>query len=369
MPLPIELTEEWVPPELLVRDKQLKELEQQIKKENSIYISGGTGIGKTLTTRALLGKLGKEYYTIYAPPRTGIIDTIRNGLYTKGESPRWTAPDLQDQIAELGEHVVIALDDFHVIMEPKVRGAAMYFLKGLYDLMKSKLQVIIISKSGLIRFQKDCPKEVFNRFWFKGVPFPQYTPKELTVLLEQRVKPVWGTRYDAGALNLISGKMARYGEMRMGIRILAECYAMNPNELNGQLITDGWHSERTRYWQEELTSKEGHSGLFLYLISKLVNAQIQNGSKSNLTKIPFIINSNTLYPLYESTLKGIGIEPLYLTARKRELDRLREADYVALETHGRGRGKGVGSIITLTFDDPQAIEEAGKSLKWEEILA
>lgn len=355
-PIPIELTEEWVPNQLLVRQDDVKKILHLIELWGHIYLSGPKGVGKTIISKHILQYFPPEN-TLYIECGKSLLLSMVGALNTKGHkiTPR---DDVTTYIAKkLQNPLVTIFDDIH---RPFRYKQSLNYLKFIYDQEPDDhIRTILTSTTPYHQFLRYCPDEVMSRFQWKPVSFGFYNAVQLELILRQRAERVF-EKIDEGTTAWIGAKIRRLGDPRIGIRILRYCYKLSDHHLTLETIQKSWRKEKQRYWKNDVLEKMApHTALLFFIIARLVSHPKTKHHK---------ITSNYLYRHYDHICKNkLGIEPLYPARLNYYLNQLEKEKWIERKTKSFGR-RGYGSEITLLFDEPEIIVEAGKEIEWETFL-
>ena len=348
--IPAMLSEEWLPDKLLVRNDKLELLKKLVEKPSSrsVYVFGPRGVGKSLTCKFLVMSYPSDR-ALYVRCMGGLDQSIRHALLEKLEVGR---RPLFEVIAK--NFSLMVVDDLNNLYNYK---KALYFLQSLYNFNVDRhLAVVLVSTWSFEQFQRDiCPSEVFSRYYFAPVGFGVYSVDELATILKQRVEKAFES-YEEGALKFIAAKTLRLGgDMRLALRILQNSWVAS-KQLKLDVAEKAWYLEKKRYWRDEvLLSLDGHTALLLWLIARYVNDQGK-------------VLTNALYRRYEEVCKELRVAPLYEERLHYCLSKLERLGYIARSVLSLGRQGGRQSEITLLFDEPSIIVEAGEDLKWSNVL-
>jgi len=348
--IPAVLSEEWIPDDLLVRNNKLELLKKLVEdpSSKSVYVFGPKGVGKSLTCKFLVMSYPSDR-ALYVRCMGGLDQSIRHALLEKVEVGR---RPLFEVVAKSFSLMVI--DDLNNLYNYR---KALHFLQSLYNFNADRhLAVVLVSTWSFEQFKEDiCPSEVFSRYYFTPVGFGVYSIEELITILRQRVERAFES-YEEGALNFIAAKTLRLGgDVRLALRILQNSWLMS-RQLKVDVAEKAWYLEKKRYWRDEvLLSLDGHTALLLWLIARCVNNQGK-------------VLTSTLYRRYEEVCKGLRVAPLYEERLHYCLSKLERMGYIARSILSFGRQGGRQSEITLLFDEPSIIAEAGEELKWSDVL-
>lgn len=350
--IPHELSEDWLPKDLLVRDLQFKQIEQTFKRQFHVFGYGERGVGKTITCKRFLASATD--HSLYVKCEGSVKRSIQFALIGLGKQFRpWKDFLLTKFIAELANPLYVVLDDIHKIYQKKTLES---FLHGLHGhSLDDHVKVILTSTQPYYQFKKNCNPEIWSRYYFQPVNFQNYTATEIKQILQQRAQLVFSV-VNMGALNWVASKIRRLGtDLRLGLRVLSYAYTLNKKELNMETLEEAWRLEKRRYWKNDvLLQLPPHTAFLFFLTAKI--AQI---------KTP--ITSQMLYNQYNKACNQLGIEPLYTARLNYYMQQLQREGWIERTRKSLGR-HGYGSEIQLLFDEPEVIVEVGDEIEWATIL-
>lgn len=349
---PIVFTEEWVPDKLIARRDKLEKLRGIIEDESkrSAYVFGSRGLGKTLTCKVLLAAYPPDR-ALYIPCERSIEISVERALSEKGFKVRG------EKIVEfLPRHFrVVVFDDWNKLYNYRRSMDFLFFLHRFN--VERRLAVIVIGPWTFKEFEEICPQDVMSRYQFTPVSFGPYSTEELIEIYKQRVDRAFKD-YEEEALKFIAHKVRRLGsDVRIGLRMLQFAWSISGGgKLTYEAVEGAWRMEKKRYWRDEvLLGLEPHAALLLYLIAK----HALEG------EIP--VYSSKLLDSYRRFCQNLSIKPLYEGLLRYYMRKLDGMGYISREAVSLGK-HGLQSKITLLFDEPHLIVEAGEEIEWAEIL-
>jgi len=348
---PAALSEDWIPDQLLVRSNKLEEMRRLLENpaSRSVYVFGPKGVGKSLTCKFLLISYPSSE-ALYVPCLGGLDESVRHALLLKGA--RVKEGSIFDYLAR--NFSLMVIDDLSNLYNYR---KSLYFLQSLYTFnMNRRLAVVLVGTWSFEKFKREiCPPEVFSRYYFTPVGFGVYSMEELVTILKQRVERAF-EGYEDGALNFIAAKTLRLGgDTRLALRILQSCW-LQSKQLTPETAEKGWYVEKKRYWRDDvILSLDGHTALLFWLIA----SKVDRNNK---------VTSSELYNAYARMCKTMGVEPLYVERLNYCLRKLERLGYIIRNVISLGKYGGRQSEITLLFDEPTIIEEAGKGIDWKTVL-
>jgi len=349
---PVVFTEEWVPDNLVARRDKLLKLRAVVEDESkrSAYVFGSRGLGKTLTCRVLLAAYPPDR-TLYVPCERSIEDSVEYALLQKGFRIR------RDRVAEfLPKHfTVVVFDDWNKLYNYRRSMDFLFFIHRFN--VERRLAVIVVAPWSFKEFEEICPPDVMSRYQFTPVSFGPYSTDELIEIYRQRVERAFRD-YEEEALKFIAHKVRRLGsDVRIGLRMLQFAWGIcGRDKLTYEAVESAWRMEKKRYWRDEvLLGLEPHAALLLYLIAKHAS-----GGESP-------VYSSKLLDSYRTFCQERGVKPLYEALLRYYMRKLEGMGYINREAVSLGK-HGLQSKITLLFDEPHLIVEAGEEINWAEIL-
>lgn len=352
-PTPIEFTESWIPDKLQVRMKDLDRLCNLLGKWMYVFLGGRRGSGKTVLCQHIPLHF-KTDYTLYVKCSGSYERSTRNALTLQGRCSITHDTDIPILLQKLNSSQLLIFDDIHLIYNYR-RG--LNFLKSIYDNNQTELRMIIASTMPFHIFQKECPEEIWSRFQWKPLILNPFDAKQIATILRQRAERVF-KHVDEGAINLIAAKIARLADPRIGLRVLNYAYTVNSETLNMEITKESWEFEKHRYWKDDvLLTLPSHTALLFLLTAESVV----------LMNNEFKTTSGIVYEKYEMFCRNHNVSPLYQARLNYYFDELENMKLIKRETISHGRF-GATSDITLLFDEPSVIVEAGKEIDWTEFL-
>lgn len=360
-PIPIELTDAWVPNQLLVRQDDVERILELIRLWSHVYVSGPKGVGKTMVSKHCTLHFDPEHI-MFVRCRRSLPLSIQSELVDRGfKISRET--DLARLVADLPDPSLIVFDDIHQLYRYR---QGLFFLKTIYDYAPDDhIKTIVTSTVPHHKFSKYCPEEVMSRFQWKPVSFGFYDAVQLDLILRQRAERIFN-RIEEGTTAWIAAKIRRLGDPRIGMRILRYCFELS-DFLNMKAVEESWQLEKKRYWKEDILLKmPPHTALLFLLISKITSAyKSKRLSSGKDGRVPII--SQLLYREYNKVCKVLDVDSIYPARLNYYLNQLQKEGWIQRTRKSLGR-HGYGSVIRLLFDDPDVIVEAGKEIDWETFL-
>ena len=230
------LSDEWTPPKLLVRDRQLGVLLENVRKGyiHNYWIYGGRGLGKTLTVRIFRKMVeageegGGEKVFIHSFSSQSLKDEVERFCLRLGYKKRVSESEAEAIVSAITssgvrDGVTIVFDDVDVLgrfMKPNLS----VLLHGLWEeLSKSKLRfnIHLVSTHDLEWAQRKLDPPTFSRLFPQPLYFPYYSKEEVVALLKQRLDFIDGIEIDDFAIEEIAEKVKDFGgDFRETLRIV-----------------------------------------------------------------------------------------------------------------------------------------------------
>jgi len=220
----LELSEEYIPKEVLHRKKQIlaiKELFINFKKwgmGTNLLVLGVTGSGKTLILKKVIEDEDNSIY-VSCVDKTTAYKTLREicGVHLKDVSDV-----LNKTIEKLKQNPKIMIID--EIDKVKDLNNLMDYLNAIYR--KTMIPIIIITMKRDIL--KGMPEDARKTLFFERVGLPAYNASELKDILISRLEQIEiKPKIKVGTLNYISAIASRHGSARVLMNILLRCFQKN----------------------------------------------------------------------------------------------------------------------------------------------
>lgn len=221
----IELSDDYLPKEILHRDKQIKEIKQIFKNfrefemGTNLALFGVTGSGKTTIIKKIMKEEDNAIYVSCSEAHTtykAIKKIFNLNISTQEELLKKTIEKL------IKEPKILIFDEID-----KVKN----FFQLLNDLntiyRKTMIPIIIITpKRNII---KQMPIDARKTLFFEKITLPAYNAKELKSILKSRLKSIDQKikDLDEGAVNYISAIAAQHGSARVLMNITLRCIQKN----------------------------------------------------------------------------------------------------------------------------------------------
>ena len=222
----IELSEEYIPNQIIHREKQVKEISSiftNFKKTGmgtNLAILGVTGAGKTVIIKKVIEEQGQSIYINCNETKTPFKTLSKiclKKVKTQSDVLEQTIKSLRDNPR------IIILDEIDKI---KNLFALANDLNTIYR--KTMIPIIIISfKRNIV---ESLPSDVRKTLFFHKLNLPSYNAIELKDILESRIKLVeleLLDKLDEGRRNFICAIASKQGSARVLMNILVRCIQSN----------------------------------------------------------------------------------------------------------------------------------------------
>jgi Cdc6-like AAA superfamily ATPase len=267
------LSENWIPNKLLIRDKQLNTLLENVDKPfpSNFWITGDKGLGKTLTV-TILSQIRKDVFVIKCETQsfkeTAKKFALSNNIIPKAtESPLTTIMrTLEAQAKSKVAHVIF--DDVDKLQRYFKRDFALY-AQGLYDALLTegyKFSIHVITTLPFKTAEKIISSPAMSRLKFKPLLFPRYSKHEITTLLKQRLQFIEKLIVEEEAVEEIAEITSRIGgDFRKALEITRNAI-VNKGALTLTAVKEAWEKEKTSFWKDQITNTPFQAAMLLACI-------------------------------------------------------------------------------------------------------
>ena len=351
------LSQEWVPPQPLFRDEQIKEIQYGLSvPDNHLFLYGMKGLGKTMVTHIITDDFIKQGKVLFIPC----------GRTARGAFKEWV-PDGEKYnliLAKLAKEnpLLVIFDDIssmfqkstvsswlHDIHDAAVRQKTTF---NLHMMVTSTLPLMVYLEKG---YMTDFTQ---SRLGFKTVTFKQYTPEQIQQILAQRVK--LALRHpelvEDEALSYLSIRSARLGsDMRFATRVLkgAISYALRANtKITKIAMQESYKYEWHDFYKSQYLSMPPHKAFLLHTTFWLLHTQ--KGCTSTDT-----------YQAYTAACNKYHIKPMRERMLRIYLEELEDERFIDVDRSLTRSGRI--TKITSAFD-PSEMLAAVEGMDWSEIL-
>lgn len=305
----IELSEEYIPKDILFRDMQMKQIRdvflnyQKIGMGTNLLIQGVTGSGKTTIIKKITEEENHSIYTSCLDKKTA-HEVLKSLFNIK----------IRNQSEVLQEIIKKLLDDPKILIIDeidKVRdfNNLMNDLNFIYR--KTMIPIIIITMKRNI-LQK-MPLDVIKTLFFERISLPSYNAEELKCILESRIKAIQkvNIKISDGAISFISAIASKQGSARVLMNITIRCIQKNNFT---QVFIQGIYNELMKQdwigFINEINESEKH---FLNYIldycdykKEITSDNIQSILKLSSARVCQLTNTFEKYGVITSRHENIG---------------------------------------------------------------
>lgn len=355
------LTEDWTPPELLVRATELAEMLNNVtppRPPRHQWIQGERGLGKTLTTRIFLREIeARDFgHAFYMKCEHSLKRTLLNfcSKYMLKVADYEACPSLvvRKLIQKFSPgRVHLVIDDIDKLYHHKdVDGLVFSMYENLKDSNVSR-SFTLVSRIPFLRINSFLEEDTLSRLQLCPIIFKPYNADEIQQILNQRLKyAIDEDQYEPGAISLLSAIMTRIGaDIRKTLEVLRVAVELAGDKLNDIVVNNAWLTEKRRFWKDSLLELPKHQGFLAFIIACL-NLKFE--------RVP----SRMVEREYRRLAKQYGFSPYSRRMIYYSVDKLIEKGYVE-----RQRGKRFQNLLTLT-EEPRNIIEAGKEIQWDSLF-
>jgi Cdc6-like AAA superfamily ATPase len=349
---------EYVPPQILFRDRQLQMLRQSIDDcLNHYYLEGPKSSGKTVTVKKFLEEASRlpNHATLYMSGDRAImasfVKAVEKAIGRKLhylERPFHALQDIKQ------EHIHLCIDDVQNVVKYKLFNPV---LQQIYESSLEygkKLHLIVVGTIIYPKFMKFIRDDVESRYRFKPILFEFYDPHEIEAILKQRLDII-NIPYDEAAIKFVSAKIKRLiADLRLGFDILKNaCEITKGGKITEAVIEQAWERTKTDYWKQQIRHMDEH--LCILLLGASLAAQNSPDQ---------VVSAQQILDYYRQYCWHNGIEPLYKTRLSYAFKKLDELGWLTrLTKFSKGR---YGLDISYKYENnPTTIIAALKELAYD----
>lgn len=294
----IELSDDYLPEEVLHREKQIKEIKQIFRNfqrfgmGTNLVLFGVTGSGKTTIIRKVIQEEDNAIYVsgaeTYTPFKT--IKAIYNlNIKTHEELLRKTIEKLKENPK------ILIIDEID-----KVKGINQLAndLNTIYR--KTMIPIILITlKRNII---EQMPSDVRKTLLFEKIKLPSYNSMELKDILKARIKLIGRElpEFDDGTINYISAIASQQGSARILMNITLKC--LQKNNFSQRFIEKMYKEMMKEDWIDFVNDiNETEKGFLRLLLEKcdyekeVASIELQNRMQLTPARISQLINTFERY--------------------------------------------------------------------------
>jgi len=206
--------EDFIPPRMVVRDKQIEQIKQAIDNfikdgvASNLQLQGVTGSGKTSTLMYVIKDYDPDLFVIVKGKQVKGVKDVLAQIVGLTPLARQRAPDLMpDAIKALKQkRRIVVIDDVTAI-------SSWLELLGYIDGIYRATQVPIFVTTNSFKFLDKLPDDVRHTLLFFRVDFPAYSAQDLYQIVKDRVD-LAGVSIPDETLRLIAAYAAQVGSAR-----------------------------------------------------------------------------------------------------------------------------------------------------------
>lgn len=305
----IELSDFYLPKEVLHRDKQLKSIRdifinfKKYKCGTNLAILGVTGGGKTTIMRKVINEEDCSVYISCTDSKTTFktIKSIFNlNVQTRAEALEKTIKNL------LSNPKIIVIDEID-----KVKDISNLFddLNTIYR--KTMVPIIIITMNrGIL---SEMPIDAKKTLFFEKVTLPAYNAFELKDILKSRIEQIKSDipNIDDGAINYLAALASRNGSARLLLYMTLRC--LQKGNFHHEFIDDVYSEMMKQEWfgfYDDLSENEKE---FLRVLlnfcddKKEIDAErIQHHIKLSQSRVSQLLNAFEKYNVIKTYHRNFG---------------------------------------------------------------
>lgn len=305
----IELSDDYLPEEVLHRDKQIKEIKQifrnfkKFEMGTNLVLFGVTGSGKTTIIRKVIQDEDNAIYVSGAETQTPFktIKAIFNlNIKTHEELLKKTIEKLKENPK------ILIIDEIDKI---KSLNQLSNDLNTIYR--KTMIPLIIITLRRNIIEQ--MPSDVRKTLLFEKIKLPSYNAMELKDILKYRLKLIKRELpdFDAGTINYISAIASQQGSARILMNITLKC--LQKNNFNQRFIEKIYKEMMKEDWVDFVNDiNETEKGFLRLLLEKcdyekeIASEILQRKMQFSPARISQLINTFERYSAVISRHENLG---------------------------------------------------------------
>ncbi|GGN23631.1 orc1/cdc6 family replication initiation protein [Halarchaeum nitratireducens] len=352
------LHEDYTPTEILERESERDKLAAHLapvangNRPNNIFLYGKTGVGKTVVTEYMLGKLDEfkdptvdlSVVTLNCQNCSSsyqVAVALVNELHDETDqiSPTGYPAEtvyqyLYDELDQLGGTVLVVLDEIDAIGDDDGLLYELPRARSKGDVENVKLGVIGISND--LEFKKNLSSKVKSTLCEKELVFTPYDATELqTIVMDRAESAFLDDVVQDGVIEHVAAIAAKNsGDARQAIRLLREAGDLAKQSESGAVVTD----DIVEAAKEELEASRIERAVDdLPLQTKL--ATLTLAFRTEASSGP--IRTAALHDTYCQIARENGVERRSHDAFRDQLDDLDMLGIALRHRHNEGRGGGI----------------------------
>lgn len=206
--------EDFIPPKLVVRDKQVQQIQDAIDNyvrngiSSNLLLQGVIGSGKTSTLLYVLKKYDSNLYRLVKCKQMKGVKEVLASIGNVEALARERAPEVLPKVIES-----LKRDRKLIILDDVIQVASWFELMNYLDGIYRAIQAPIFVTTNVVQFVNKLPEDVRHTLLFMRVDFASYNAQELYSIIKDRVE-LSGSRIPDGSLKLIAALSADLGSAR-----------------------------------------------------------------------------------------------------------------------------------------------------------
>ncbi|MEM1552159.1 MAG: hypothetical protein QXH03_05790 [Candidatus Bathyarchaeia archaeon] len=323
---------EYVPPQVLFRDRQLQMLRENIEDHlTHFYLEGPKSSGKTVTVRKFLEEIRQvpNHFPIYVQGDRAITNSLTKAIEKAlGRKLRFMERPFHAIQDIPAEHVHLCIDDIQNVAKYKIFNPLLHQLYESCLEYGKKLHLILVGTLIYPEFMKYIRPDVESRYRFKPILFEFYDALEIEAILRQRLDLIQ-IPYEEGAIKFIAAKIKRLiADLRLGFEILKNaCDITKGGKITEKAIEQAWERTKTDYWKQQIRHMDEHLCILILCASII--------AKKNHDQT---VTAHDILALYRQYCYHNGTEPLYKTRLSYAFKKLEELGWLTrLTKYSKGR--------------------------------
>jgi len=338
------LSPNWIPPQLLAREKELGRLldSWNSKEQENLWIWGRSGLGKTLTVKVFKERIEAEGGSVF------IIELERIGL--KNSIRKWAIDHLEKLRADdyLADPIIRVIE-----RDCKDRKFALFFdnidylgklikrdlsplLHTLYEHFTNagyNFSISLITSRDYEQRKKILTPSVLSRLWPQSQVFPPYNKGEIEIILDQRLRFVFGEDYkkrvDKSALEALSDYIYREGsDIRIALDV-ARKVVKDTGAFKFEAVNEAIYRFDVLVWMEWINELSQTQKLLLNAIAHLTSQRLkESGIDEREWEQNPRISWHEVREAYKKLCNKKGITPLPDPSVRYNLSQLELKDWV-----------------------------------------
>ncbi|RLG73599.1 MAG: hypothetical protein DRO14_06525 [Thermoprotei archaeon] len=340
------LSENWRPPKLLARDKQLKVLleNRESQSPENFWIQGNRGLGKTLTA-TIFKEMTEDTFIITCSSssfRRAVEEfALKNDVKPKvREDPSTIILRVIEEKAE-GDKITIFFDDIdRLALGPTLTRDFGIHICNIYDRLLERgytFSIHLITTKDFKDARKYLDRSAESRLNLRPLIFPPYSEGEIKKLLMQRLEFIDDLEWSEEAVSYIAARVARDAEGREGDMRLALEIARAAIKTFGKLTLEAaekaWKDRETDYWVEILKEMPfGKALLLASIVWETLDRYEDEIEELEEGEEYYPVSWSEVKKRWRSNAEAVGLGNVKDHRLRKWLDSLRESDLVEART-------------------------------------